>query len=119
MNNNTTRRDTLKMLAAGTIIPSLPVFGAMRESAEYRRLGREPVQVGRMYPVVAVRAHVVTPERVVHQDDYVHKNLSPPGFAPVEHGVYTGAVRQVAVRDLRTSRCGLTLPEGDGQRRRF
>ncbi len=45
MHNHTTRRDTLKMLAAGTIVPSLPVFGAMRDSVEYRRLGRTNLQV--------------------------------------------------------------------------
>jgi len=45
MNNHTTRRDTLKMLAAGTIVPSLPVFGAIRDSVEYRRLGRTNLQV--------------------------------------------------------------------------
>ena len=45
MNNHTTRRDTLKMLAAGAIVPSLPVFGAMRDSVEYRRLGRTNLQV--------------------------------------------------------------------------
>ena len=40
-----TRRETLQLLAAGLMVPSVPVFGAMRESVEYRRLGRTELEV--------------------------------------------------------------------------
>ncbi len=48
MKTHITRRETLKLLAAGAaglMVPSVPVFGAMRESVEYRRLGRTNLQV--------------------------------------------------------------------------
>jgi aryl-alcohol dehydrogenase-like predicted oxidoreductase len=40
-----TRRETLKLLAAGLIVPNTQVFGALRESVEYRRLGRTGLKV--------------------------------------------------------------------------
>ena len=45
MKTHLTRRETLKLLAAGLMVPSVPVFGAMRESVEYRRLGRTDLEV--------------------------------------------------------------------------
>ncbi len=45
MKTHLTRRETLKLLAAGLIVPGVPVFGAMRESVEYRRLGRTGLEV--------------------------------------------------------------------------
>ncbi len=48
MNTHITRRETLKLLAAGAAglaVPGVPVFGAMRESVEYRRLGRTNLDV--------------------------------------------------------------------------
>ena len=48
MKMHLTRRETLKFLAAGAaglMIPGVPVFGTMRESVEYRRLGRTNLQV--------------------------------------------------------------------------
>ncbi len=48
MKTRLTRRETLKLLAAGAaglMVPNMPVFGAMRESVEYRRLGRTNLQV--------------------------------------------------------------------------
>ncbi len=48
MKTHITRRETLKLLAAGAaglMVPSVPIFGAMRESVEYRRLGRTNLQV--------------------------------------------------------------------------
>ena len=48
MKTHISRRETLKLLAAGAaglMVPSVPVFGAKRESVEYRRLGRTNLQV--------------------------------------------------------------------------
>ncbi len=48
MKTHLTRRETLKLLAAGAaglMMPSVPVFGTTRESVEYRRLGRTNLQV--------------------------------------------------------------------------
>ena len=48
MTTRITRRETLKLLAAGAagmLVPGVPVFGAMRESVEYRRLGRTNLDV--------------------------------------------------------------------------
>ncbi len=48
MKTHMTRRDTLKLLAAGAagmLVPGVPVFGAMRDSVEYRRLGRTNLDV--------------------------------------------------------------------------
>ncbi len=48
MKTHLIRREMLKLLsagAAGLIMPSVPVFGAMRESVDYRRLGRTNLQV--------------------------------------------------------------------------
>ncbi len=45
MKTHLTRRETLQLLAAGLMVPSVPVFGAMRESVEYRRLGRTDLEV--------------------------------------------------------------------------
>ncbi len=48
MKNRTSRRDTLKLMAAGAaglIVPGVPASGAMLESVEYRRLGRTILQV--------------------------------------------------------------------------
>ncbi|MCZ6498918.1 MAG: aldo/keto reductase [Gammaproteobacteria bacterium] len=48
MKMHLTRRETLKLLAAGAaglMMPAVPVFGAMRKSVEYRRLGRTNLQV--------------------------------------------------------------------------
>ncbi len=45
MKTHLTRRETLKLLVAGLIVPNAPVFGAIRESVEYRRLGRTGLEV--------------------------------------------------------------------------
>jgi hypothetical protein len=48
MKTRLTRRETLKLLAAGAaglMVPSMPVFGTRRENVEYRRLGRTNLQV--------------------------------------------------------------------------
>ncbi len=48
MKTHLTRRETLKLLAAGAaglMLPGMPAFGARRESVEYRRLGRTNLQV--------------------------------------------------------------------------
>ena len=45
MKTQLSRRETLKLLAAGLIVPNAPVFGAIRESVEYRRLGRTGLEV--------------------------------------------------------------------------
>ena len=48
MKTKITRRETLKLLAAGAagaLVPSLPVFGKMNDTVEYRRLGRTNLQV--------------------------------------------------------------------------
>ena len=48
MKTHLTRRDTLKLLAAGAaglMVPGMPAFGTTRESVEYRRLGRTNLQV--------------------------------------------------------------------------
>lgn len=48
MKMHLTRRETLKLLAAGAagiMMPGLPAFGTKRESVEYRRLGRTNLQV--------------------------------------------------------------------------
>ena len=48
MKTNLTRRETIKLLAAGAAgltVPGMPVFGAISDSVEYRRLGRTDLQV--------------------------------------------------------------------------
>ena len=48
MKTHLTRRETLKMLAAGTaglLVPGVPAFGDTRDGVEYRRLGRTDLQV--------------------------------------------------------------------------
>lgn len=48
MNTHITRRETLKLLAtaaAGLTVPAIPISATVRDSVEYRRLGRTDLQV--------------------------------------------------------------------------
>jgi len=71
MTNHTTRRDTLKMLAAGMIVPSLPVFGAaLTEEVDREAEVRAAVNAfGRAY----LEADVPTLKSLL-TENYVHVN---------------------------------------------